>query len=76
MKPFPAQSLIDSTNQTLSVPADTGVSVSTQPTLASTVPADPDGQGPMRYRYIVGTTKSIPPNNALKILPEYYRHRG
>jgi YD repeat-containing protein len=39
-------------------PADGGVSVSTQPMLKSTPAYDPDGPGPMKYRYIVSTGKN------------------
>ncbi|HSX35956.1 MAG TPA: PA14 domain-containing protein [Patescibacteria group bacterium] len=68
---LPNQSLIDSSNPNISVPADSGTSVTTQPTLASlsTAATDPDGPGPQRYRYIVASTKSIPATNPLNMLP-------
>lgn len=65
---LPTQSLIDNTNTNITVPVDNGISVTAQPTLASTVPTDNDGPGPFRYRYIVGTTKSTIASNPLNVI--------
>jgi RHS repeat-associated protein len=55
-------------------PANGGISVSTQPTLFSTTATDsgglgPYGPGPLQYRYLVGTSQSIPTNNPFYIYP-------
>jgi RHS repeat-associated protein len=60
---LPAQSLLASPS-----PTNQGVAVSTQPSLASTVPSDPSG-GTLQYRYIIGTGTNPPasnPNNSLQ----------
>lgn len=49
-------------------PLDNGGSVTSQPTLMSSASSDPDGPAALQYRYIIGTSKSVPasnPNNAL-----------
>jgi RHS repeat-associated protein len=50
------------TQSTLAVgsPADSGVAVSTQPSLFSSVATDPDGTGTVSYRYTIGTSKAGP----------------
>ena len=67
---LPNQSFINTSDSTITVPLDGGVTVTTQPTLASTAPSppDPDGPGPMRYRYIIGTGKSTLASNPLNML--------
>jgi RHS repeat-associated protein len=52
-------------------PADGGVSVTTQPTFfvdPATV-VDGDGPGPNQYRFVIGTSKNVPPSNPLGLLP-------
>lgn len=66
---LPGQSLIDTNNPAISVPANGGITVTTQPTLASLPSSDPDGPGPQRFRYIVGTSKVTPQNNSLNLKP-------
>ena len=61
---LPTQSTIDST-----APQDGGTAVSTQPLLASTAPSDPDGPGPIKYRYIIGTSKAVPANDPYHLQP-------
>jgi RHS repeat-associated protein len=59
---LPAQSQIANGS-----PLDEGNTPTTQPIMKSTVPTDPDGPGPMLYRYIVGTSKSLPTNDPFHI---------
>jgi len=59
---LPSQSIIAA-----GAPVDEGVSASTQPKLASTESTDPDGPGPLKYRYVIGTDKSIPLENPFNI---------
>ncbi|HSX42815.1 MAG TPA: PA14 domain-containing protein [Candidatus Saccharimonadales bacterium] len=59
---LPTQSTLGTT-----APVDGGSVASLQPTLTSTTPTDPDGPGPLKYRYIVGMGKSIPQNDPFHI---------
>jgi RHS repeat-associated protein len=59
---LPTQSTIGT-----AAPVDGGSVASLQPTFTSTAPTDPDGPGPIQYRYIVGMGKSIQPNDPFHI---------
>jgi RHS repeat-associated protein len=67
------EKLPDQTTRLDPSPADGGVSVTTQPSFFAnqlSVPTnDSDGPGPFQYRFVIGTSKSIPQSNPLNILP-------
>ncbi len=55
---LPSQSLIAAGS-----PADQGITTTNQPLLKTTASTDPDGPGPLQYRYIIGTSKTVPGSN-------------
>ncbi|HSX05923.1 MAG TPA: DUF2599 domain-containing protein [Candidatus Saccharimonadales bacterium] len=64
---LPAQSTICTASPCIPAPVDGGSTASLQPTLGSTTPSDPDGPGPLQYRYIVGMGKNLPQNDPFHI---------